>query len=127
MAVQASGRQRAPITRPTTEEITAAVAAGYDKRPGIQDSGSTPAWDLSEAINSWWSNVIGHGIWERWPCDSDQCPATPAYDDAIGLSWSDLEALTTECAGLIGQRLATMAEIIAERHPDAPRAVPAAD
>ncbi len=111
------------MSAPTDQEINEAIEVAYHSRPGFGGThGTPPELSLESAISDWWSLVMGHaGLWERWPCGDEKCPARPAYDDAISKLSNELGLVQEACADLIRGRFAEMAVRIRDQYPDAPR------
>ncbi|MBA2556967.1 MAG: hypothetical protein H0V12_06425 [Chloroflexi bacterium] len=77
---------------------------------------------LDDAVNDWQSNLV-RALWERWPCDDENCPARPAADIALSAFYVESEAIIEAAADLIRGRFAALAVKFAAEYPDAPRAV----
>lgn len=114
--------------QPTDDDIREAIEECFHDRDSRRP-GWTPAQSLDNAVTDWWGAVFDSdsGLWRRWPCDDEKCPALPPYDSAISTLYNELEAVTEACADLIRERLAGMAARIRAEYPDAPRPIVASE
>lgn len=74
---------------------------------------------LEETISEWWW-AFQRALWQRWECDSDSCPGTPAWDHALAEAGeAGIDALEAEVNALIRLRLAEFAARFQAEHPEA--------
>ena len=80
---------------------------------------AAPAVDLDDAVGDVTASFVD-ALWERWPCEDDDCPARPGWDVALSEAENAMRIrLGHDLERMVRRRLAAFAERFQAEHPEA--------
>lgn len=104
------------MTAIAPERLEAAIDTAYTERPAPHPSAEVA---LSDHVGMFFWDFT-HELWGLWDCESDECPARPAWRIALSEECQQAkDELHDEVISLIRARLAEFAERFQDEHPEA--------